>query len=258
MTPADKRMMELLEKWLASLDLHLQYAELPEADYLAAQPWPKHDRPTRWIIELARQKTLELKGQQESRISAGDSRFAESLELMGFLANLVGSQHVQRFIPLADPDKDQAQKASASSAKKPTDPATTAIQATNRARPSQTPLVAEVEATREMPKVSASTTPARRAQEPAVTAKAATTPKTAAKAVRKAPAAGGSSSKVTSPALQKKVMADAVRLLNWGKEWHELADLIARIADRPPVAEVRRILRSHKAEIELQAESDED
>jgi hypothetical protein len=230
MTPADKRMMELLQKWLASLDLHLQYADLSEAEYLAAQPWPKHDRPTRWIIELARQKTLELKAHQESRISAGDSRFAESLELMGFLANLVGSQHVQRFIPLADPEKERKIPA---------------------------PRASEDGATRELPKVSATAAPIRKAQPPPESGKPPTATKTTAKAAKKISASSGASSKATSPVLQKKVMADAVRLLNWGKEWHELADLIARIADRPPIAEVRRILRSHKAEIEMQAESDD-
>jgi hypothetical protein len=58
------------------------------------------------------------------------------------------------------------------------------------------------------------------------------------------------------------VIADAVRLLNWGRRWHELAELIARMADRPKLPEVRRILRSHRAAIELraadEAESKED
>jgi hypothetical protein len=44
-----------------------------------------------------------------------------------------------------------------------------------------------------------------------------------------------------------------VRLLKWGKPWHELADLIARIADRPSAAEIRKILRTHKPEIEEKA-----
>ena len=29
------------------------------------------------------------------------------------------------------------------------------------------------------------------------------------------------------------MIADAVRLLGWGKQWHELADMIARLAERP-------------------------
>jgi hypothetical protein len=46
------------------------------------------------------------------------------------------------------------------------------------------------------------------------------------------------------------VITDAVRLRGWGKAWHELAEAIARMAGRPSIAEVRKILRSHKAEIE--------
>jgi hypothetical protein len=47
------------------------------------------------------------------------------------------------------------------------------------------------------------------------------------------------------------VINDAVRLMNWGRPWHELAELIARIADRPKLPEVRRILRSHRPAIEM-------
>jgi hypothetical protein len=49
------------------------------------------------------------------------------------------------------------------------------------------------------------------------------------------------------------VIADAVRLLNWGRPWPELAGLIARLADRPPEGEVWEILRRHRSEIEAQA-----
>ncbi|HKE96164.1 MAG TPA: hypothetical protein VKB34_17785, partial [Povalibacter sp.] len=106
MTPADRRITELIDKWLASIDLHLKYVELSDAAYARAQQWPKHDRPTRWVLEVARQKTLELKAHCETRQTMGDSRFAESLELMAFLANLVGIQHIQRFVPLADPARE--------------------------------------------------------------------------------------------------------------------------------------------------------
>jgi hypothetical protein len=41
--------------------------------------------------------------------------------------------------------------------------------------------------------------------------------------------------------------------MKWGKPWHELAELIARIADRPSVPEIRKVLRTHKTEIETQA-----
>jgi hypothetical protein len=49
------------------------------------------------------------------------------------------------------------------------------------------------------------------------------------------------------------VIADAVRFLQWGREWPQVASLIARLADRPTEAEIWRILRHHRAEIEKQA-----
>jgi hypothetical protein len=49
------------------------------------------------------------------------------------------------------------------------------------------------------------------------------------------------------------VIADAVRLLRWGRKWFELADLIARMADRPPLPEVRRILKDNKTAIDKKA-----
>jgi hypothetical protein len=53
--------------------------------------------------------------------------------------------------------------------------------------------------------------------------------------------------------IKNKMTADAVRLLKWGKPWHELAELIGRIADRPPVPEIRKFLRANKADIEARA-----
>lgn len=296
MTPADKRMTELLDRWLKSLELHLKYADLPDADYFAVQPWPKHDRPTRWILELARQKTQELRSHQESRMAMGDSKFSESLELMGFLSNLVGSQHVERFIPLAEPEKEQSiprpsapvqppaatkanghakpaatgneldatrempkVTASASTpAKRPPDPPP-ATKPTVAAK-STAPARDELDATREMPRVTATVaTPAKRAADSPPPPKPTVATRPPAKVPKKAPVAPAPAGKpsASSAAVQKKVMADAVRLLKWGKEWHELVDLIARIADRPPAAEIRRILRTHKGEIEMQAEGDE-
>src|SRR6185503_14929591 len=107
MTPADRRIAELIDKWVASIDLHLKYVELSDAAYARVQPWPKHDRPTRWVLEVARQKVLELKAQCETRRAMGDGKYSESLELMAFLTNLVGIQHIQRFIPLADPTRTE-------------------------------------------------------------------------------------------------------------------------------------------------------
>ncbi len=100
--PADKRLIDLVDKWLASLELHLKYSGLDDASYWRVQPWVKHERPSRWIIELARQKAQQLREQLEQRMEMGDAKFGESLELMAFLSNLVGSQHIERFIPLAE------------------------------------------------------------------------------------------------------------------------------------------------------------
>ena len=55
------------------------------------------------------------------------------------------------------------------------------------------------------------------------------------------------------PVLATTVIADAVRFLNWGREWPQLASLIARLADRPPEPVILQILRKHRAAIETKA-----
>ena len=61
-TPADQRLLELLDKWLKSLELHVRYSALDGDSYWKVQPWPEHQRPSRWIIDLAAQKTAALQG----------------------------------------------------------------------------------------------------------------------------------------------------------------------------------------------------
>ena len=61
MSAADKRVAELLDRWLASVELHARYLELDAAAYAKVQAWPKHERPTRWVIDLARTRLNELK-----------------------------------------------------------------------------------------------------------------------------------------------------------------------------------------------------
>ncbi len=39
-TPADQRLLELLEKWLKSLELHIRYSSLDSDSYASIQPWP--------------------------------------------------------------------------------------------------------------------------------------------------------------------------------------------------------------------------
>lgn len=271
MTPADRRITELIDKWLTSIDLHLQYVELSDAAYARVQPWQKHDRPTRWVLEVARQKVLELKQHCETRQAMGDSKFSESLELMAFLANLVGIQHIQRFIPLADPAKADAVAGTSQTVEAPT-----VIRA-----PTQRNRTPAEEPTREMPQLKAvkvkdefplldpePTGELHAADPPAPVAvparsipstrpapkinSAATQPaKPAAK-----PAPAPETPKAAAPLdLKGKIIADAVRLLKWGKPWHELAELIARIAERPSAAEIRKVLRTHKAEIEKAAQA---
>jgi hypothetical protein len=200
MTPADQRIAELLDRWLASVELHARYLALDDKAYAKVQRWPAHARPTKWVVDLARTRVLELKKLLAERQAAGDAGFAEALELMGLLTNLLGSEHVERFIPLAQP---------VAPAPEPPEPP--------KPRPAKPP----------EPTVKVQTR--RRSSQP---------PAAPAPPMDKATAT---------------VIADAVRLLSWGREWPQLAGLVARLADRPPEAEVLKILRRHRAEIEAQA-----
>jgi hypothetical protein len=107
MTPADERVLQLLKKWQQSLELHGGYAGLPEDQYWLVQPWPKHQRPTKWVIDLARQRLADLQNIVTTRLAAADPSLSEALELMSFLTNLVGSQHVERFVPVAEPERER-------------------------------------------------------------------------------------------------------------------------------------------------------
>jgi hypothetical protein len=243
MTPADRRITELIDKWLTSIDLHLQYVELSDAAYARVQPWPKHDRPTRWVLEVARQKILELKSHVETRQAMGDGKFAESLELMAFLANLVGIQHIQRFVPLADPGKAQTKGETSN----PSASQTVEIPPVVRAGTPKSRASGD-DTTREMPRLRPA--PAKRAEE----AKPAQRP-APAKSSASAPTRTAAKPPAIASELRSKIIADAVRLLKWGKPWHELAELIARIADRPSAAEVRKVLRAARSEIEQKAKT---
>lgn len=272
MTPAEKRIADLLDRWLASLDLHLQYTDLSDEAYAEIQAWPKHDRPTRWVLEHAKQKVLELKEICTARQHMGDGRFAEALELMGFLANLVGAQHVDRFIPLAEPPKEdmvmpkplsraalippetpdvpqwymQAQAtqpsvprpathATRNTAPPPAPTRHPTAQSRSATRPPPAARTSDVDATREMPKLRPP--PAPKAEPKKSGARPAQPPKSAALVTE----------------AQQIVIADAIRLLSWGRTWHELAELIARMADRPALTEIRKILRTHRTTIEKAA-----
>jgi hypothetical protein len=282
--PADERLLELLEKWLKSLELHAKYAGLDSDSYWKVQPWPEHQRPSRWIIDLASQKAAALKAQVLDRIAQGDTKFCDSLELMTFLANLIGSEHIERFIPLADAANERELERSAE-AKAQAD-AQAVAQAVTRGpgarsaepraatgttsvtrempkfasakRPAQKPTAARgapdsPTTTREMPQLAAAK---RRAPPPVSTAHVTRTER---RAVEAAPGRPSSKqpAKITpaqnADATRAQVIADAARLVQWGRKWYELAELIARMAGRPPLSEVRRILKDNKTAIEKKA-----
>jgi hypothetical protein len=240
-TPADQRLLELLGRWLESLELHTKYSSLDDDSYWKIQPWSEHQRPTRWIIDLARQKTVALRAQVEKRAKSGDTQFSDALELMAFLANLVGSEHIERYIPVAEArnERDLSSKAPENG-----------VDDT-----SEQPAVT-VTATREMPKFLG----AKRAPAPTGTAQVARNERKPAAVVKPAPKAPvrpppkkpAAQPERAGPAdaAREQVIADAARLVQWGRKWFELPELIARMADRPTLPDVRRILKENKAAIE--------
>ncbi len=288
-TPADQRLLELLEKWLSSLELHAKYSSLDDDAYSKIQPWPEHQRPSRWIIDLAKQKALALRDQVQERVEMGDAKFSDSLELMTFLANLVGSEHIERFIPLAHADNPHGGEETLDQPGVPTSAATR-----------QASVARDATATREMPKFLGK----QRAPAPASTANVAraerksakTPPKTHGSTKAATPAKAGPKAAVAAPvkpapasvktdvavpakpapdptaqptgaarpgspydktgpseAAREQVIADAARLVQWGRKWYELAELIASMADRPHLIDVRRILKDSKAIIDKKA-----
>jgi len=253
-TQADQRLLDLLERWLESLELHIKYSSLDDDSYWKIQPWSEHQRPNLWILNIAKQKTLALRALIQERVKIGDPKFSDALELMTFLANLVGAEHLERFIPVAEAQNERPLT--------PTPLETTARTAAMTAT-----------ATREMPKFSG----AKRAPPPAATAHVARTerkpavavkppvaakapvpPKPAAKAPAKQPPkkpAPHPERTAPSEEARDQVIADAARLVKWGRKWYELAELVARMAGRPALPEVRRILKENKAAIEKKAEN---
>jgi len=239
MSAADKRIDELLDRWLASVELHASYLELDDAAYAKVQDWPRHQRPTRWIVDLARSRLDELRRQVADHRAKGDSGFAESLELMSFMTTLLGFEHVERFIPLAAPRSGVTAQEPVAPTVETQPPAvaptvTRARTAKPRAGQPRTPSpTGTVAAPPPDAPVAQARSPVARAKTAAATAKAANTPKPDKNAAT--------------------VIADAARLLSWGREWPELAGLIARLADRPPEQEVWAILRTHRAAIQARA-----
>ena len=234
MSDADKRVQELLERWLASVDRHVQYLKLDDASYAQAEAWPRHQRPTRWVVELARTRLLELQASLVRYRAKGDGSFAESLELMSFLTSLLASEHIERFIPLA-------------TGRAPTPGSVTGTVEQPRFNPAADK---ESSATRKAPpkpaaaKTSASNRPESKPAA-ATNGRAATPP-------RPAPAPATVAQQLTAGEQQlvRTVIADAVRFLEWGTEWPALASKITHLAGRPDEEVVRTILRAHRDTIQ--------
>jgi len=262
----------LLDRWQTSLDLHARYAALDDARYWHVQPWPKHERPQRWIIQLARKRILALKRIVAQRMNEGDADFLEGIETMGFLASLVGLTSVERFIPLATHETERREvlealpeETAAPAAPEAARPRAAPVAESPRPRQAETRRGADAagrpgehkrtgETTRQMPALANSradrvlaaqraAAQARHAAPPAQPRQVKREPqRPAAAKPRKAPA--------TITQSEHVVIADAVRLLEWGKQWHEIAEMIARLAERPAPSEIRRILRTYREHID--------
>jgi hypothetical protein len=231
----------LIDRWQTSLDLHARYAALDDARYWHVQPWPKHERPQRWIIQLARKRILALKRIVAQRQAEGDRAFLEGIETMGFLATLVGLTTVERFIPLATPETERRDVLSA----KP-DPAAARERTGEHRRTAET--------TRQMPVLPNSRVERMLAAQRTGASGRQAAPAQPRREVRR-DATRPATVKPKKPATnitqgEHVVIADAVRLLGWGRQWHELAEMIARLAERPAPSEIRRVLRTYRDHID--------
>lgn len=264
----------LLDRWQTSLDLHARYAALDDARYWHVQPWPKHERPQRWIIQLARKRILALKRIVTQRQNEGDADFLEGIETMGFLASLVGLTSVERFIPLATHETERREVLDALPEEMEARPAPEAARARATPVPAENPRPKNadnrraadtaarsgeqrrgVETTRQMPAMAHSRTErAPAAPRAGAQPRQAAPPSQPRREVRREaqrPAAAKPRklpATITPP--EHVVIADAVRLLEWGKQWHEIAEMIARLSERPSPSEIRRILRTYREHID--------
>jgi hypothetical protein len=175
---------------------------------------------------------------------------------MAFLANLVGSEHIERYIPVAEArnERDLSAKTAEHDAKTAEHDAKTVEHAADNT--AQHPTLS-VTATREMPKFSG----AKRVPPPQATSQVARNERKStaaiAKPAPKAPAKQPPKKPTAQPeragpaeSAKEQVIADATRLVQWGRKWFELPELIARMADRPALPDVRRILKENKVAIE--------
>jgi hypothetical protein len=245
--PAEKRLEELLDRWSASLERHARYLALDDPAYAKAENWPPHQRPSRWVVDLARQRLSDLRAQLKQRRDGGDTGFAEALELMSFLTGLLGSEHLERFIPLAT-GRGGADAGNSGTVEQPRARAGRAkgSAATDTPRPPGTRPAATPVRDGAPPGTRGGASkpghPPTQALQRAATRPAARETPTPSRPAATAPAAA-------TDAARRQVIADAVRMLEWGREWPAVAGLIARMADRPSEQDVWKILRAHRTEI---------
>jgi hypothetical protein len=245
MSDQDKRVDELLQRWLASVELHLRYLKLDDAAYARAEDWPKHQRPNALVLTLARTRLLELKAHVDERKAQGDTRFGDALELMSFLTGLLGSEHIERFVPLATGRAtDSGVSATVEQPRIRAAAKPAAAQRGNHAHSAHAGAKSGGSAAARTP-TGTHRRPARTAATPPTPPPAPTRANPAPARVSPAPATASRSSEV----VVAQVVADAIRLLEWGREWPAVAGLIARMADRPGETEVWKILRAHRAQI---------
>jgi hypothetical protein len=188
---------------------------------------------------------------------------------MIFLANLVGSEHIERFIPFAEAQNERSlsQEALDDTASHavlhPTTPVPTIgatatrempkfVGAKHAPPPAGTAHVARSERKPAVPAKQAAKSPVKQPARLGTAAKSAP-PRPAGKAAAKAAPAAPPHRNEPSDVARAQVIADAARLVQWGRKWYELPELIARMADRPSLAEVRRILKENKSAIDAKA-----
>ena len=232
----------LLQRWGASLALHQRYTGLDDEHYWQVQPWPKHVRPVSLILNLAQQKLTALERISRQRGQDTDGAFFEALELMAQLANLVGLQNIERFVPFADgaTERRHVQKTSAITTIAPVAPS-----APRRD-----------DATRQMPALHPGKLGrmllAQRVGVPykARPAKTALSQRTAA--IKAAPANKVVAAKPAPRSVEAIVVDDVLRLIGWGRATQELPDLIATLSGRPNAQGVRKIIREYRVHIKRQ------
>jgi hypothetical protein len=244
------------------VDLHTRYLQLDDAAYARVEAWPQHQRPNAFVVKLARTRLLELKQHLTERRDAGDAKFTEALELMSFLTSLLGSEHIERFIPLATgkpPDTSISatieQPRLRGAAERPVSRrAARAVSEPAASRPSTSSKHGPARAT--APPQAAKETVSRQL----VAARPRPTPAVPSARTQASSASAVPTRIATAPApapvsnvMAQQVITDAVRLLAWGREWPAVAGLIARMADRPSEAEIWKILRAHRADIMAKA-----